>query len=325
MAICIVHVNLFMLLTGYFLSNSRFKLKKVISFVLQLAFYNFIINIILILIGVVDSFNVEFITQIFFLNFKNYWFFSCYIILYFLSPFINKFISLIDRKTFKKLIICLLVCFSILPFLTTNLFFETNGYTVYQFVMMYFIGAYIKKYDVVSEIKGNLTKKRLTFFSIYIVCAIINLFSFYTSVGMKNIGNEMLTYIADNMINYFLNYNNPIIIIQSISFFLLFGTFQFKNKTINKISSLTFGIYLIHENYYIRQKLYKWLGIVIEHTTYQGTIIFKVFLLAMVIFVGCSIIEWLRQLLFKSISTLKILKKIDKKLLTWLNNLIEVN
>ena len=48
-------------------------------------------------------------------------------------------------------------------------------------------------------------------------------------------------------------------------------------------------------------------------------------LLAMVIFVGCSIIEWLRQLLFKSISTLKILKKIDKKLLTWLNNLIEVN
>ena len=42
--IIVVHVNLFMLITGYYQSKSEFKLKKVISFLIHIAFYILIIN-----------------------------------------------------------------------------------------------------------------------------------------------------------------------------------------------------------------------------------------------------------------------------------------
>ena len=78
--IIVVHVNLFMLITGYYQSKSEFKLKKVISFLLQIAFYNLIINSIFKVFGLVEYTNVEFLKQIAFYNSYSYWFFSCYII-----------------------------------------------------------------------------------------------------------------------------------------------------------------------------------------------------------------------------------------------------
>ena len=42
--------------------------------------------------------NVEFLKQIAFYNSYSYWFFSCYIITYIISPFLNKFIVNLDKK-----------------------------------------------------------------------------------------------------------------------------------------------------------------------------------------------------------------------------------
>ena len=49
----IVHVNLFMLLTGYFQVDSKFKLSKVFSLLAQTIFYAIIIMIILSCLGLV--------------------------------------------------------------------------------------------------------------------------------------------------------------------------------------------------------------------------------------------------------------------------------
>ena len=66
--IIVVHVNLFMLITGYYQSKSEFKLKKIISLILQMAFYNLVINSIFKVFGLVEYTNVEFLKQIAFYN-----------------------------------------------------------------------------------------------------------------------------------------------------------------------------------------------------------------------------------------------------------------
>lgn len=141
---------------------------------------------------------------------------------------------------------------------------------------------------------------------------------------MNGLSSNISQYIGGILSLYNRLYNNPLIVIQSISLFLLFGTYNFKNKIINKISSLTFGVYLIHESYYMRINLYKWIGIDKGHMLYGKTLILKAFIWIIIIFVLCSIIEWIRQLLFKMISKLKIARKIDNKFMTWLIHLTEV-
>ena len=140
---------------------------------------------------------------------------------------------------------------------------------------------------------------------------------------MAVLDSNILNSLANIMKDYSIFYNNPLVIIQAISLFLLFGTFDFKNKIINKISSLTFGVYLIHESY-MRMNLYKWIGIDNGKMIYGKSILLKVFVWAIIIFILCAIIEWIRQLLFKLISKLRFVEKIDSKFMTWLTNILEI-
>lgn len=326
MTLLVVHVNCFMLITGYYQYKSSFKWKKVVSFTLQIAFYNLIINLVFKMFGLVEYTNIEFLKQIFFFNFSSYWFFSCYIIIYVFSPFLNKIIDLFDKKRIKKILLCCFMCFSILPFITGNLFFSTDGFSVYQFVFMYFVGAYIRKFNFNKEFtkKNNITQKRFLYIIIYFLCAVFNFSLFCTQLIMNGLSSNISQYIREILNLYNRLYNNPLVIIQAISLFLLFGTFDFKNKVINKISSLTFGVYLIHESYYMRMNLYKWIGIDNGKMIYGKSILLKVFVWAIIIFILCAIIEWIRQLLFKLISKLKFVKEIDNKFMAWIANILEI-
>lgn len=322
----IIHVNCFMLITGYYQSKSNFRIKKLVKLILEIAFYNLVINSILRLTGLVNYSNVEFLTKILFYNFQSYWFIQCYIIIYLISPFLNKLIDNLDRRQFKQLILILIGCFSLFPFFTGNLFYQLDGYTVSQYIILYFIGAYIRKFQLNKNLfkKKNVYQKRMIYFSIVIVCWIFNISLFYLQDFMNGLDSNTLKRIASVIYNFKTNYSNPIVIIQSIALFLYFGTFSFKNKWINKISSLTLGIYFIHESTYMRANLYKWIEVDTGSMIYGRSILLKVFFWAIMIFVVCAIIEWLRQLLFKVISKWKIIEKIEDKFMMWINNLIEV-
>ena len=81
---------------------------------------------------------------------------------------------------------------------------------------------------------------------------------------------------------------------------------------------------LIHESYYMRMNLYKWIGIDNGKMIYGKSILLKVFVWAIIIFILCAIIEWIRQLLFKLISKLKFVKEIDNKFMAWIANILEI-
>ena len=104
-------------------------------------------------------------------------------------------------------------------------------------------------------------------------------------------------------------------------YFFWFGTLEIKSKFINRISSLTLGVYLIHDNPYMRQWLYPFIGFV-EGKVYTGILIIgKVFLCAIVIFIICAFLEWIRQLLFKGVNHLKITKWFQRKWRSYVTSL----
>ena len=80
----------FVIISGYFYDKTKFKIKKLITLLVQV----WIISIIGLIIGVItdsEKLNIiNIIKSIFPVSFSVYWFASCYILLYIFIPFLKK-------------------------------------------------------------------------------------------------------------------------------------------------------------------------------------------------------------------------------------------
>lgn len=318
----IVHVNSFVLVTGYFNSDKDFKQSKIWSLINSCLFYKILAVIIFSTLGFIKLTDVQLMRELFVLNIEEYWFINVYIFLYLLSPFINILIKNLDKKKYKKLLILLLVIFCIIPFITGNKAFGNTGYSLYHFTFLYLIGGYLRKYPIEkSYIYKIFTKKsyQLTLLFVYVFLALLNYMITKTSDSLLHI-DDIFDEILNNFLVMIRMYSNPITTLQSVAFFLLFGTFNFKNKFINKISKLTIGVYLIHDNDFVRRYLYDWLKIDNRYI-YSSKFILYIFGCVILIFIVCAIIEALRQFIFKKIYNMKISNNIRNKYYNYLKEL----
>lgn len=151
-----VAVNCFVLISGYFLcqkkENKENILKKIIRLWVQTEMYSIGLYLLLCFIpqnGVRFSIKTC-IKQSFPILTYEYWFIVMYILLLLISPLLNIIINNIKQEEYKTLIKLALFVFSIIP--SINVFgdeFGTNsGYSLIWFVVLYFIGAYLKIYGL---------------------------------------------------------------------------------------------------------------------------------------------------------------------------------
>ena len=322
-----VHVNSFILVTGYFQCDSRFKMGKVLQLNNSIWFYRALIPLILIVMGMLTLDKLELIKLISPISHYDYWFMTQYILLYLISPILNIVINNISKDKYKAMLVLFFVIFSILPFLTNQEIYPSSmGYTLLQFVILYFMGAYLRKYKIDNCYylrKFSTNTKRLIFIVMFLLFGIIS--AILTISGTSFIGkNLILDYIGQALVNNSNAYNNPLLIITTISYFLFFSTINFKSKFINLVSKLTLGVYLIHDNIYIRSRIYDWVGF--NSSSYSCAIIPKMIVVTFVIFIGCSIIELVRQSVFKFIYRRKLSKKIRSAYRNYISSLgISIN
>lgn len=312
--ILIIHVNSYVLVTGYYQSTSNFKQSKLWKIINASWFYRILIMILFSSLEIINISKGQIIKDLLPITLDNYWFIKAYILLYCLSPFINKLINNIKRREYQKLLLVGFIIFSIIPSVTAGEFFTNSGYTLYNFIYLYLVGAYLRKYPLDKSYIFKIFSKELyqvILVIIFFLCVFINYAIFYYGKQLNGI-NSVFDFLANSIDASALAYSSPIIIIQSIVYFSFFTSLNFKSKFVNKCSNLMLGVYFIHENNYIRSNLYNWLGIVTGPTNSVSFIPY-VFLMAIVIFVSCAVIEFLRQLLFKFIATRKIAVKIRKK------------
>lgn len=315
--VCIIHVNTFMLITGYFQYDKKFKLKKFLKIFFELIFYNVGINLFLYLTGINKIDLTTLIVETFIFNCP-YWFLGYYLILYLLSPFINKFINALNKKEHFNLILLLSFIYFILPYISLGRLIVNNGYNIQQFIIFYFIGSYLSKYNTKIFENKSLFKQRLYLTLIILSCIFINTTLYF---GLLHIFKDILSInvLSSFIQEHYLDYCNPVVVIQTITTFMLFKTFNFKNSFINDLAKTTFGIYLIHENEFVRSNLYKLLNIdrgMIE-TSYFNII--KIFYYSIIIFFACAIIDKIR---IKLIEDRKWYNNIINKIENFINKII---
>lgn len=100
-SLCNCAVTIFMLISGYY--GIRFNLKKIIRFEMMVLFYSILFILVqYCLIGGVGA--KEMVSSVFSLLTSKYWFYTAYVIIFFVSPYIHQLVNLLSKKQFKNLI-----------------------------------------------------------------------------------------------------------------------------------------------------------------------------------------------------------------------------
>lgn len=218
--IIIVHVNSFVLLSGYFQYDKKASSKKVISLIGMAWFYKIIIALIIFLMGEHSFTALEILKILSPIEFENNWFLIVYISLYLLSPYINILIEKLSQQEHRKLIILLFIMFSIIPTITNQNTFNNTGFSLIHFIYVYIIGAYLKKYPISKNIhfkNYSQRKKRYIFLFLFIFLGSFNYLTYeFCNNILSYTTNKTIQYICNTVSTNLYYYQNPILIVQSI-------------------------------------------------------------------------------------------------------------
>ena len=271
-------VNVYVLISGYFLINSKFNVKRIIKTVLLTSFYSSIIYLIIALSTPGVSLSAgEFFESLFAIKNDEYWFVTCYVAMAILSPFINKLIHALGEKEHIILIVVLLLMQSALPHRDPYFNFSSTAW----FITLYIIAGYLRLYP-----KKAFSNKRVVGILSLVLCTVLGLWSATTKMS------------------------NIVCLFTSVVLFLFFNSLNIKtNRIINLISKTTFGIYLIHDNNYLRPILWGKLLNCPFHASLKTFFIFSA-VAVVIVFASCSLIELLR------IGVCALFKKLFEKLKT---------
>lgn len=295
-AICFVCVNVYVLISAYFLSGSdKVSMKKLIGLWGQMFFYSVIISIVLFMSNnaLVTGRNV--IYSMFPFITKQYWFVNAYIAMYLFHPFANQIIRSCDKKQAGFLITILVALFSvpqsIIPMLEWTLD-DTQGYGIIWFLCLYLIGGFIKKFEL--DIKEKFKDSQLLV--IYFGCSVVTvLFRIIILKIATMIGHE-------NFLEGFASrqeaYNSIPVLIASLALFLWFlkRKWEFSkitNRFIKNIALATFGVYLIHQHFLI--KVILWHDLLNMEQKICTFDVFRYLWIVFLVFIACTILDLIRH------------------------------
>ena len=300
-----IGVNIFVLISGYFLVTSNsVKTNKVIKLWLQIFTYS--AGIFLVLIPFFPQiFGIKaVIKNILPITFSKWWFASAYFVLYLICPFINKLVNSFDKREYRRFLGLLFICWCVIPtFLTAS--FQSNS--LLWFVFLYALAGYIRLHVDINSIKSrgcilaSLATMALTFLSVVL----------FDIIGLK------FAFVAEHA-TYFYNMQSLPVLIISLTLFVGFANIDIGHVPfINTVSSTCFGIYLLHDNNYVRSLL--WCNI-FKNAHYQESdfLILYTIMQTVIVFIVCAVIEWLRIHLVEK-AYLKLIEKIS----VWVNKRTE--
>lgn len=303
-AFCLVAVNVYVLISGYFGVDSREHLpggpaitfggvlRRPVRIWKQVFFYSMLFGCGAIVIGVQEFDIYRFFSYCFPLVTEHYWFATCYVVLCLLMPFLNVGISYLEQRQTGYLLAGLVLFFSISKtVIPMQLPWDKYGYDVLWFIVLYLTGAYLKRY------KTAFVKTRGRAAVLYLGSAMAVFASFFLirMIFMK-------TGKLEAMIHYGYTYNFLFCYTGAVGLFLLFkeyraegGKLERFRRPIELFSGVSFGVYLIHEHINIRYAWPGWLHCEEQIGSSAAGFLCHMLLSVVCVYLVCTVIELIRQ------------------------------
>lgn len=283
-----IAVDIFVIISGYFLVTQKFRWKKIWKFfgctyfwsLATLCFVLFVLNQ-----NVEKSLIMKAVNPITPLN----WFARAYLVLYIAFPFINKMIERISKMQLAVVIAIFTTAFYVIPSIRG---LSLGGYlnSFFMFADMYCIGAYLRLYSndkIERTIESTGGMSAVIFYAIILVSDYLGAFDPY--------------YTEKNNVMYHAFVGCSILgLLMAVSVFVMFKNWHLPNNAmINAMATTTFAVYLIHDNGVISAWLW---DDCIRAGRFYDTIFLvpHMILTATVIFAVCSLLEFMREKIFST-------------------------
>lgn len=301
-ALCIVTINVYVLISGYFLLEANWKILRLVNLWFQTLFYSVGVPLVCLCLGIggIEQWGMyDWINVLLPVQMEHYWFITAYVVLYLLVPVLSAGVKQMTKKQHQLVIAGLLLVFSIpKTIIPIYIPIDRYGYDFGWFMCLFLIAAYIRMYGMPFF---NRTSKSL---AIYLL-SVLGIWGISVVCGILSRKGLPLAYMMDMAYCY----NHLLVLIASVALFYVFKFIKVPQGMISdlicKISSYTLGVYLLHENLAVRTKWQFWAGI--ENVRNGFEIIPHMIITVLAVFVAGIIVDFVRECIFKFV------KKIWKK------------
>lgn len=276
MALSVVGVNVFVIITGYFSATP-----KKIS-LLQIIFVCLFWGVFKLLCYYLLNQPISY-KNFFFITDSN-WFIPSYICLLFIAPFLNRACDLLSKKQLLGgvlLLFAIRTWFDWIPPYPSMTLGNQAGHGVLSFILLYILARYVKLHGTPNFFRNNGG-------IIYLMMAIITSILAWVSVKM---GHPALSILY--------SYNSPFVILSSLGLFMFFERKQFESSIINHFSKSVLSILLGHSAIFIwYTSQFKYL-----YFHYSGLLCVAYWVLSlMIVFFVCILFDQLRLVIWNKVS-----------------------
>lgn len=247
-----------------------------------------------------------------------YWFFTCYFGMFFLTPAIHVFVDNADERTLRIAILIVLLLFSCYC-TVANLFGDSiglnGGYHALWFASMYMAGASMKKLGTIERASSKTCV--IGFLTCWLIAwmlrFIIGEMSFtFAGFSARKIGEIMQNYVSVTTV------------ICALCIFVLFGKINVSERftgCIQFLSGSAFSVYLIHDNNHARKYLMR------DSFAFLSTLPPVIAILVEIasaagILIACVLIDKARIWLFRAVRIDRIPDKLAKQMQRAINSLV---
>lgn len=312
-----IGVNIFFLISGYFLVKTKnVTVNKIIKLWAQLLFYSISVFLFFYFSGLfkgmsISGFAFELFKSCFPVITETWWFASVYFLLYIFSPFINRFLKLLDKKNYRLMLIIMTFFWCIVPTFTVEQYPVQCTYLVWA-VYVYSIAGYYRLYGFSRKFSD---KKAGFWITLAVITILITAFTVFV---IMLLGTKISFF--EGRSKHFLQEHSLLLLAIAVFLFLGFQKLKIQSKFINIVAGSTFGIYLIHD-YANSRILWK---TIFHFPDFQESIMLIPYsiLVVLITFVVCCIIDLIRKYAFEPLY-LKLLNYALSPLIKGTKKLIE--
>ena len=290
--ICNIGVSCFCLISGYF--GIKFSMKKLLKMEIMMIMLSLMETVALWIVFPQEMQGAALLEQLakslFPFVSRKYWFYSCYICIFIFSDFIEKLISVLNKQEMKRLVLLLLLVFSVFPTLFYFEIMQDAGKGLIQMFMLYMVGRYIRLH---WDIKIN---------KIYALAAIGILWTINTISLMYplKVGSIVHSLCRDNSITN---------IAMAVLLLYIFKDIEFFSKGVNRFTQNMFAVFALENT--VVQIVAKLLGDngFNVNSVALGTLILIGIVAAILVF--CVIVGEIRELICGKVEK-RIIAKVEE-------------
>ena len=264
-----VGVNLFMLITGYFLINRQFKVDRIINVVVRVWVIAATLTLLSILLTPINLFQALqlLITPLFPFDWSGWWYITGYVVVIFLSPILNNVLAGLNKKHATWLIMGILLLTSILPFFNI----QTQTLPMYAtqgggwLIVMYLIGGYIRLYPDLFR------RSNRKYFLLLMGTALLTFARFAVLIWVPQRISGILVALNWNQALPWTDHD-PMMFVIAVSIFMI--AVQGTNLPISKFGTLianqTLALYMLHNSNPVSNQYRMWMQSIINGKTWRG-------------------------------------------------------